>query len=48
MDYIESQCGGDANKVFDMFSDSLYIPADATGKMTRAIVTGKQIGRAHV
>ena len=42
MDYIESQCGGDVNKVFDMFDDSLYIPADATGKMTHSYIDDEQ------
>lgn len=42
MDYIESQCGGDVNKVFEMFSDSLYIPADATGKMTHSYIDDEQ------
>ena len=42
MDYIESQCGGDANKVFNMFDDSLYIPADATGKMTHSYIDDEQ------
>ena len=38
MDYIESQCGYDAVKVFNMFDDVLYIPADATGKMTHSYI----------
>lgn len=42
MDYIESQCGGDANKVFNMFNDSLYIPAGATGKMTHSYIDDEQ------
>lgn len=42
MNYIESQCGGDANKVFNMFDDSLYIPADATGKMTHSYMDDEQ------
>lgn len=42
LDYIESQCGGDANKVFNMFDDSLYIPADATGKMTHSYIDDEQ------
>ena len=42
MDYIESQCGGDVDKVFNMFSDSLYIPADATGKMTHSYIDDEQ------
>ena len=42
MDYIESQCGGDVDKVFNMFADSLYIPADATGKMTHSYIDDEQ------
>ena len=42
IEYIESQCGGDANKVFNMFDDSLYIPADATGKMTHSYIDDEQ------
>lgn len=42
MDYIESKCGGDVDKVFNMFSDSLYIPAGATGKMTHSYIDDEQ------
>lgn len=42
MDYIESKCGGDVDKVFNMFADSLYIPADATGKMTHSYIDDEQ------
>ena len=42
IDYIESQCGGDAVKVFNMFDDALYIPADATGKMTHSYIDDEQ------
>ena len=42
IDFIESQCCGDANKVFNMFDDSLYIPADATGKMTHSYIDDEQ------
>ena len=42
IDYIESKCGGDVDKVFNMFADSLYIPADATGKMTHSYVDDEQ------
>lgn len=42
MDYMESQCGGDVDKVFNMFADSLYIPADATGKMTHSYIDDEQ------
>lgn len=42
MEYMEEVCGGDANKVFEMFSDSLYIPADRTGKMTHSYIDDEQ------
>ena len=42
MYYIESQSGGDAVKVFNMFDDDLYIPADATGKMTHSYIDDEQ------
>lgn len=42
MSYIESQCGGDAVKVFNMFDDALYIPANATGKMTHSYIDDEQ------
>ena len=42
MHYIETQCGGDVDKVFNMFADSLYIPADATGKMTHSYIDDEQ------
>ena len=32
--YMLEQCGGDVGKVFDMFSDGMSIPPEATGKNT--------------
>jgi len=37
-DYMFDKCDGDINKVFDMFTDELYIPADNTGKMTHTYI----------
>lgn len=36
--YMLEQCEGDVDGVFNMFSDSLYIPAEKTGKMTHTYV----------
>lgn len=38
MDYIKKVCNGDPVKIFDMFNDELYIPADETGKMTHTYI----------
>ena len=31
-------CNGDKSKVFEMFTDELYIPAEYTGKMTHTYI----------
>ena len=36
------KCNGDNSKVFDMFNDELYIPADRTGKMTHTYIDDTQ------
>jgi hypothetical protein len=36
--YMLELAGGDKAKVFDMFTDTLYIPADRTGKMTHTYI----------
>lgn len=38
INYMLQQCGGDINKVFDMFSDSLHIPRTDTGKNTHSYI----------
>lgn len=38
VEYMLNQCDGDVIKVFDFFTDSLYIPADKTGKMTHTYI----------
>lgn len=38
VEYMIEKCGGDYEKVFDMFNDDLYIPADRTGKMTHTYI----------
>lgn len=38
MDYMKEHCDNDNLKVFEMFNDDLYIPADRTGKMTHCYV----------
>ena len=42
MEYINEVCENDPERVFEMFSDSLYIPADRTGKMTHSYVDHEQ------
>ena len=42
IDYMVEQCNGDFMKVFDLFNDDLYIPADKTGKMTHTYIDDKQ------
>lgn len=38
INYMIEQCNGDYEKVFEMFNDELYIPADKTGKMTHTYI----------
>lgn len=38
LDYMLSVAGGDHDKVFDMFNDELYIPAEYTGNMTHSYI----------
>ena len=36
--YMKELAGGDNEKVFEQFTDALYIPADRTGKMTHTYI----------
>ena len=45
MNYIKYVCNNDADKIFNMFNDSLYIPSDKTGKMTHTYIDVEQ---AHI
>lgn len=36
--YMLDKCNGDIDKVFEMFDDTLYIPASKTGKMTHTYI----------
>lgn len=36
--YLIEQANGDINKVFELFSDNLYVPASKTGKMTHTYI----------
>lgn len=36
--YMLEKCNNDFSKVFEMFNDDLYIPADKTGKMTHIYI----------
>lgn len=36
--HLLDECGGDFDKVFEQFSDKLYIPAEKTGKMTHTYI----------
>lgn len=38
LNYMLEKAGGDKLKVFDLFEDSLHIPADKTGKMTHTYI----------
>lgn len=38
VNYMIEQCNGDYEKVFDMFNDQLYVPAERTGKMTHTYI----------
>jgi len=38
VDYMVESCDGDVEKVFEMFSDELYVPANKTGKMTHTYI----------
>ena len=38
INYMKELAGGDNEKVFEQFTDTLYIPADRTGKMTHTYI----------
>ena len=38
INYMKELAGGDNAKVFELFTDTLYIPADKTGKMTHTYI----------
>lgn len=42
MDYMKEVCTNDADEIFNMFNDDLYIPSDKTGKMTHTYIDVEQ------
>ena len=42
IDYIKGVCNNNADDIFNMFNDNLYIPSDKTGKMTHTYIDSEQ------
>ena len=42
MDYIKEVCNNNADDIFNLFNDQLYIPSDKTGKMTHTYIDVEQ------
>ena len=42
MDYMKEVCNNNADEIFNMFNDDLYIPSDKTGKMTHTYIDVEQ------
>ena len=42
LEYMKEVCDNDNSKVFDMFDDELYIPADRTGKNTHTYIDSEK------
>lgn len=42
LNYMLEKCNNNNTKVFEMFNDELYIPADRTGKMTHTYIDDSQ------
>src|SRR5690606_15344149 len=42
LEYMKEVCNNDHEKVFDMFNDELYIPADRTGKNTHTYIDSEK------